>query len=301
VKSKSAAIALMIWLTSVALLWGLAFAPMPEKSPDWLLAAKYICFGKTESGLPQAWGWLNLIGSPLIMLTAIFIVWSPWVVNQTIQNSFKNKIQLFIIIIYIVFFAYLFYSLAKKVETARQIKNITYEFSADPLPKNYRVTNKSLPHFQLVGENGKTMTEADIKGPAILTFAYFHCETICPLLIENVVKAEKMYSTSAAKNAKPNISLYIITLDPWRDKPGQLEQMVAKWNLPQNAHVLTSNDPDQTIETLNKLEVERTRNEKTGDIIHEGLVYVVNGQGKIHYTLINPGVMRMVDALEKIR
>jgi len=288
----------MIWLASIALLWGLAFAPMPQKPPDWLISAKFICFGKTSSGLPETYGWLNLIGSPLSMLLAIIIIWSPPVVIQSIRNSFTNKFQLFIVGIYIFIFTWLFYSVVKKVEAARRVENITYEFNADPLPENYPVSKKSLPHFKLIGEKNIAMTENDIFVPAIVTFAYFHCETICPLLIENIVKAEKIF---ALRHKNSNVSIYIITLDPWRDKPGQLKQMITKWNLPANAHVLTSSDPDQTIDALNKFEVERSKNEKTGDIIHEGIVYMISSKKKIHYTLINPGVMRIVDALEKIQ
>jgi len=292
-KSKSAAIALIIWLTSVVLLWGLAFAPVPSSTPEWLLAAKYICFGKKPSGMPENYGWLNLAASPMIMLAAIFIIWSPGTVINTIKDAFKHKYYRLIIYLYLIIFGWLFYSAIAQARKAAAFNNIDYSFMSDPLPEDFTRTHKALPDFRLTDQSGKPVTRSDIRGPAILTFAYLHCETICPLLIQNAVTASRKYSgTNPA-------AIYIITLDPWRDKPGQLEQIIQKWKLPSNVRVLTSEHPESTIEILNKLEVERSRNTQTGDITHAGLVYILNPKSEITYTLINPGVMRLVDALQK--
>src|SRR5689334_4976860 len=55
--------------------WGFAFLPLPDQTPKWVDQARVVCFGLAENGLPQSYGWLLLIGAPLLMLSAIWISW----------------------------------------------------------------------------------------------------------------------------------------------------------------------------------------------------------------------------------
>jgi cytochrome oxidase Cu insertion factor (SCO1/SenC/PrrC family) len=79
----------------------------------------------------------------------------------------------------------------------------------------------------------------------------------------------------------------VITLDPWRDTPGRLPSIAESWSLPSDAHVL-SGSPDDVERALNAWRVPRTRNQKTGDIIHPRIVYVVGADGRINY-VVNGG------------
>ena len=64
---------LFLWVGMVLFLWGFAFVPAPEKSPEWVIQTQSVCFGTLSNGLPAAHGWLLLILSPLALLGTIWI------------------------------------------------------------------------------------------------------------------------------------------------------------------------------------------------------------------------------------
>jgi len=76
----------------------------------------------------------------------------------------------------------------------------------------------------------------------------------------------------------------LVTLDPWRDTPSRLASIAELWGLNGEAHVL-SGPPDVVERTLSAWRVPRTRNEKTGDISHPSIVYVVGADGRIAYVV----------------
>jgi cytochrome oxidase Cu insertion factor (SCO1/SenC/PrrC family) len=76
----------------------------------------------------------------------------------------------------------------------------------------------------------------------------------------------------------------IITLDPWRDTPSRLGAMAAAWGIGGDARVL-SGAPDTVDRVLNVWRVPRVRNERTGDLSHPSLVYVIAPDGRIAYVL----------------
>jgi cytochrome oxidase Cu insertion factor (SCO1/SenC/PrrC family) len=70
--------------------------------------------------------------------------------------------------------------------------------------------------FSLVNQDGRTVTDADLKGkPTLLYFGYTFCPDVCPtslLLMETA--AEKLGGDGPKK-----LNLVFITIDPERDTP----------------------------------------------------------------------------------
>jgi hypothetical protein len=54
--------------------WALALWPV-RATPEWLARARTVCFNVGPSGLPDASGWLVLVGQPLGMLAALMAIW----------------------------------------------------------------------------------------------------------------------------------------------------------------------------------------------------------------------------------
>jgi hypothetical protein len=67
--------ALAFWLVVTAGWWALALWPVAGETPAWLLRARLVCFNAGESGLPDASGWLLLIGQPIGLLAVLMVVW----------------------------------------------------------------------------------------------------------------------------------------------------------------------------------------------------------------------------------
>ena len=70
-----AGIALSVfWLLVTVMWWALAFVPVAEP-PTWLVDARSVCFGSTENGLPDTYGWIVLVLGPASMLAGILGAW----------------------------------------------------------------------------------------------------------------------------------------------------------------------------------------------------------------------------------
>jgi cytochrome oxidase Cu insertion factor (SCO1/SenC/PrrC family) len=111
----------------------------------------------------------------------------------------------------------------------------------------------------------------------LVTFAYAHCETVCPLVVQEVVRARE-------RLADRNPQVVVITLDPWRDTPSRLAAMARQWELPDDAYVLSGPVPDVEA-ALDRWGVARTRDTQSGEITHPQVVYVLDGDGRIAFSV----------------
>jgi hypothetical protein len=62
-----------ILATSVAW-WAAALWPLPPATPEWVIRARAACFGTARSGLPNAGGWILLIGTPISLTLALLVI-----------------------------------------------------------------------------------------------------------------------------------------------------------------------------------------------------------------------------------
>jgi protein SCO1/2 len=138
--------------------------------------------------------------------------------------------------------------------------------------------NDPAPALALIDQTGQTVALESLRGrPVLITFAYAHCTTVCPLMVSEAMAARRQLGDRAPH-------LLVMTLDPWRDTPSRLPSIAKSWGLDADAHVL-SGVPDEVERTLNAWRVPRTRNTKTGDILHPSIVYVVGADGRIRYVV----------------
>jgi protein SCO1/2 len=106
---------------------------------------------------------------------------------------------------------------------------------------------------------------------------YAHCATVCPAIVRDVIEAQRRLTDRPP-------AVLIVTLDPWRDTPARLPAIAAAWGLTDGARVL-SGEPDRVERALNAWRIPRVRNERTGDLSHPSLVYVIDSRGRIAYAL----------------
>jgi protein SCO1/2 len=111
-----------------------------------------------------------------------------------------------------------------------------------------------------------------------VTFAYAHCETVCPVLVAEAVRARERLTGRAP-------ALVVVTLDPWRDTPARLPAIAAAWKLPADALVLSGSVADVEA-ALDRWNVARARDPRTGEVTHPNLVYIVDANGRIAYSTV---------------
>jgi protein SCO1/2 len=278
-----------LWVAGTLIWWGLAFPPWVRVPAPWLARVQEICFGTDQNGQLSAYGWGALVAGPLGMLLTMLAGWGAdlRLGVRGLLRSLAGRLTL----------ATFLLALASEglwvgmrlVETEFPTNAGNRADVAEPLPPTYPRLNRPVPDFRLVDAQGIPRTPRSYSGRLVLlTFAYGHCTTICPVTLATVAGA-------ATSLAPLNPAIVIITLDAWRDTPSTLQGLLTRWGMPPSAALLTG-DPVAVGRTLDAFNVASTRNEKTGDIDHVALVYVIDPQGRIAYALSAPTKDWVVEA-----
>lgn len=267
--------------------WALALWPVDSATaPEWLTRTRAVCFGAYSDGLPNAGGWLLLIGQPLGMLLVLFAAWGAEIRIGLRRFSERVSGQLAI-------GGILALLAVGAIGVIVRVRNAGAQpFAASPTEATVRGLTRiddKPASLSLVDQSGSTVNLEQFRGrPVLVTFAYAHCETVCPLLVHDVLSAAR-----AARDVNPVV--VIVTLDPWRDVPSRLPSMARQWGASGDTHVL-SGEPEVVDRVLNAWRVPRVRNVKTGDLVHPSVVYVIGPNGRIAYVL-DGGRERILAAL----
>jgi protein SCO1/2 len=253
--------------------WTLALWPLPSETASWVLRTREVCFGTTRDSLPSAAGWLVLIGQPLGMVGLLVTVWGSELRAGVALALSRVAGQVAVGTTV----ALLLTGLTATAVRVRNAQVDRFSTGAEVAAQLTRV-NDAAPAFSLTDQSGRTVTLDAFKGrPVIVTFAFAHCETVCPLIVSDVLAARRQLDATAPP-------VLVITLDPWRDTPARLATIAEVWGLDRDAHVL-SGTPEEVERTLNAWRVPRLRNQKTGDISHPAIVYVLGPDGRIAYVI----------------
>ena len=278
--SRLPALVLVLWLISTLLWWGFAFMPMAAAPPEWLTAARAVCFGSVESGLPAPYGWMLLVLGPASFLVGIFAIWGSEL-GASVAALARSPVGAcaFAVIAAGLTTEGVWIFTQVRVGLAAAAWAPGAPDSAD-LPVTYPRQVAPAPDFVLVDQGGERISLDRFKGrPVLLTFVFAHCQTMCPLLVENIKQASPRV---------PPSEVLLVTLDPWRDTPSSLAGIARQWDVPNNFHVLSSPSVAEVLRVVRAYQVPFERNEKTGDIVHPGVVFLIDAQGRLAYTFNNP-------------
>jgi cytochrome oxidase Cu insertion factor (SCO1/SenC/PrrC family) len=269
-----------------AVWWAFALWPVGSSAPEWVLRTRQVCFGAAVDQLPDAAGWIVLVGQPLGMVGLLVFVWGAELRAgvRVLMSHASGQLATGVAI------ALLLTGLTGVVVRVRTAGAEAFDTGASGLGMT-RV-NDAAPAFALTDQERRTVTLDSLRGrPALITFAYAHCATICPVTVSEAVAARRRLGDAAPE-------LVVITLDPWRDTAPRLPSIAGAWGFGAGEHVL-SGDPEEVERALTAWRVPRSRNQRTGDITHPAIVYVVSADGRIRY-VVNGGVDVLVAALRAL-
>lgn len=290
--------ALALILVITASWWALALWPLSAAAPAWLARTRFVCFGASLDGLPDAGGWVLLVGQPLGMVLLLLVVWGDEVRvgMRALLERASGQITVGVTLAALI---------AGMGGVAARVRDANAQpFSVDPvqtLARQLTRVNDAPPVFALVDQSGRTVTLEQFRGRAVLvTFAFGHCETVCPLVVHGVLSARDQLAQDAANAANAPVVpvVLVVTLDPWRDTPSRLPSIAEQWGITGDAHVL-SGPPDQVERALNAWRIPRVRNEKTGDLSHPTMVYVIGPNGRIAY-VVNGSAEQIIAAVRAL-
>lgn len=280
---------LVLLLLASMMMWLLAFWHLPSEAPEWLLRTRAVCFGINGNGLPDFSGWIMLVGAPLLFFSTLYIAYGGELFSS-IRSSSVLKVVLFFVMTLAAFEGVW---AGKRFIEGYKISSVQYEnIEAEALPAHYPRGSEKAPWLPLVNQHGKSIKPNDLPPhPVLLTFAFAHCQTICPAVVSTTTAAIREFS-------EEEVSLMIVTLDPWRDTPQSLPSLASKWKLPENANVL-SGDIETVQKFIESYKLPTSRDMKTGDITHPGMVYIIDTNGALRFTFNNPSRQWLVDALKE--
>src|SRR5437763_10106902 len=80
--------------------------------------------------------------------------------------------------------------------------------------------------FRLTDQNGKTITDQDLKGhPSLVFFGFTHCPEVCPTALADISEIFGKLGPDADK-----VNALFVTVDPERDTPQALKEYLSSFN-----------------------------------------------------------------------
>lgn len=263
--------ALVVILVVTAAWWALALWPVGTVQAEWVERTRAACFGAMPGGLPDAGGWILLVGEPFGMLAALVGVWGGSLGRDlhTVRGHRAWQAA------GIAGIALLFIGaglLVTRVAHASVEGRVSVRLDRG-VPLTMDVAAPDVP---LVDQHGRPTSLADLRGhPTLLTFAFGHCTTVCPAIVHDILAIR-------GSSGRADVPLVVVTLDPWRDTPERLSTMTESWHLASSDRVLSGGVTDVQ-RALDQLGIGRRRNETTGDIEHWPTAMLLDARGHITY------------------
>lgn len=264
-----ALIALAAILVITAAWWALALWPASAE-PEWLTRTRAACFGSARGGLPDASGWILLIGEPIGMLGVLLAIAGrslgrdlAWLMARPARRTVAIGAAALVVIAT----AALGVRVARAWEGGRNL----YALDTGAL----RRVDRDWPGVALVDQHGEATALARLGGPAIVTFAFGHCATVCPVIVNDLRAAR-------GRAGRDDVPLVVVTLDPWRDTPERLPTLAASWHLGPHDRALSGGIAEVNA-ALDALGVARRRDERTGDMDHATTLFIVGRDGRIEW------------------
>jgi len=130
--------------------------------------------------------------------------------------------------------------------------------------------------FKLIDENGKPITDQDMKGrPFLVFFGYRHCPDICPTTLFEMSEVMR-----ALGNDADRIGALFITVDPERDTPEGMKDYLSSFD----PHLRGATGDPKAIDAVEKAYRVYAKKVPTdnGDysMDHTALVYLMDKQGR---------------------
>jgi protein SCO1/2 len=269
------ALAALGWILGVtAAWWALALWPLGSDAPEWWVTVRAVCFGATPDGLPDAAGWIALVVQPLVLFGVLLVGWGD-AVRAGLRRLWRAPAGRALAAL--VLGTLLLGAAAAGRRVATAARATPEAWAEDPTVVPARL-DRPAPPLRLVNQHGDEMDLADHRGRVVLvTFAYAHCTTVCPLAVRAALDAQSLAADAGARPA-----VWIVSLDPWRDLPSRLPHIARSWALGPDAFVL-SGPPESVEAALDAWGIPRARDPRTGEVTHPAIVYVVDRDGRLAY------------------
>jgi protein SCO1/2 len=134
--------------------------------------------------------------------------------------------------------------------------------------------------FELIDQNGKPFSDADLKGKwHLIFFGYTHCPDACPTALN-----EMSLALDRLGMKRDEVRVVFITVDPERDTPEALKSYVQSFDAP---IVALTGSPEAVAQAAKAYRVFYARHPRADgdyDMDHSAVIYVMNPEGRFTAT-----------------
>jgi protein SCO1 len=134
--------------------------------------------------------------------------------------------------------------------------------------------------FQLIDQNGKPVSDADLKGKwQLVFFGYTHCPDTCPTALNEISLALDQLGVK-----RDEVEIVFITVDPERDTPEVMKAYVQSFDA---RIVALTGSPDAVAQAAKAYRVyyaKHPRGDGEYDMDHSAVIYVMNPEGRFTAT-----------------
>jgi protein SCO1/2 len=130
--------------------------------------------------------------------------------------------------------------------------------------------------FRLIDQNGKPVTDEDMKGrPFLVFFGYTHCPDVCPTTLFEMSEVMRALGQDAGR-----VNALFVTVDPERDTAAAMKDYLSSFD----PHLRGATGDQKSIEAVEKAyrvyakKVPTDNGDYTMD--HTALVYLMDKQGR---------------------
>jgi protein SCO1 len=134
--------------------------------------------------------------------------------------------------------------------------------------------------FRLIDQNGKPVSDADLKGKwQLVFFGYTHCPDTCPTALNEISLALDQLGVK-----RDEVEIVFITVDPERDTPAVMKAYVQSFD----ARIIAlTGSPDAVAQAAKAYRVyyaKHPRGDGDYDMDHSAVIYVMNPEGRFTAT-----------------
>jgi protein SCO1/2 len=134
--------------------------------------------------------------------------------------------------------------------------------------------------FRLIDQNGKPVSDADLKGKwQLVFFGYTHCPDTCPTALNEIALALDQLGVK-----RDEVEIVFITVDPERDTPAVMKAYVQSFDAP---IIALTGSPDAVAQAAKAYRVyyaKHPRGDGDYDMDHSAVIYVMNPEGRFTAT-----------------
>lgn len=130
------------------------------------------------------------------------------------------------------------------------------------------------PAFVLTDEQGKTLSEADLRGkPYICDFIFTTCGSACPLMSAKMAQLQKQ--------TPENVRLISFTVNPEHDTPEVLKEYGARYGADFSRWHFLTGSPAQMTATVREMKIGFQAPSDQNPILHSEKFLLVDGDGNV--------------------